>query len=155
MALASTSWKPGYSGNPDTPPLTSEELQAFLDLLAEAHTVSYAASVLGRRRDTFWDHKRRDPAFADAWDKALEARGDWHEERLRAKEEGKAAGDTVAIIVGLKMTGRFVEKPATTQIQVNIGENRPFQQYSVEQLKAQLDALEKPVIEVLKESNAI
>ena len=141
-------WLPGQSGNPNTPPLTHDELQMFLDLIAGAHSASYAAEQVGRRRDTFWDHRRRDPAFAEAWEKAIEARGDVYEDLLQRKACGKADGDTVAIIVGLKMTKRFIEHPGpAVAINVALGE-RPFQEYTVSQLRAQLDAIEvQPAIE--------
>ncbi len=141
-------WKPGYSGNPQCPPLTADELQKFLDLLSEAYPATEAAKIVGRHRDSFYEFKRNNADYATAWDAAVEARGDWYENRLKAKASPEGdKGDTVAVIVGLKMTGRFVERPAITQIQVNVAENRPFSQYSVEQLKAQLDALEAPIIE--------
>ncbi len=137
-------WKPGYSPNPLGPALTADELNRFLVLIADANSVTYAAKKLGRSREAFYDHKRNNPAFSEAWDSAIAARGDWYEQRLKAKAAGKEDGDTVAVIVGLKMTGRFVERPAITQIQVNVAENRPFQEYTVAQLRAQLDAIEAP-----------
>ena len=103
-------WQPGQSGNPDTPALSPAELRAFLDLLDDAYPPTQAARLLGHRRQTFRDLCNRDPSFAAAVMEARsEGRADWYEARLRGRASGEEKGDTLATIIGAKMTGRFIE----------------------------------------------
>lgn len=49
----------------------------------------------------------QDEDFAAAWNEAKESGADWYEDRLR---DQAADGNVTAIIIGLKMKNRFVEK---------------------------------------------
>ena len=145
MALASTSWKPGQSGNPGRPLVPPKVFDQFISMLCEAHTPSWAAKALGHHRDTFYDHRNTDPAFARDWDYArTEGRADWYEERLRGRASGDEKGDTLSDIIGLKMTGRFIEPQYQAkqpiQINVNVGLEA---RYTTEQLEAMLRAVEQ------------
>ncbi|MDP2948178.1 MAG: hypothetical protein Q8P22_01395 [Chloroflexota bacterium] len=157
MPAPSTSWLPGFSGNPDTPPLTSQELQQFLDLLADAHSVSSAARELHRHRDAFYEHRSSNPDFARAWDAAIEARGDWYEDRLRGRASGEEKGDTLADIIGLKMTGRFIEPQYRDKaIQVNIAISaRPYANLSMEELTRRLAEAEAAALKAEAEARTI
>ncbi len=49
------------------------ERQVFLDHLAACCNVTRAAAAAGVGVSTVYDARRRDPAFAEAWDQAIEA----------------------------------------------------------------------------------
>jgi len=145
MALASTSWKPGQSGNPNTPVIPPDAYQRFLDLLDDAHTVTWAAKQLGHHRDAFYEHRNHDPDFAKAWDQARsQGRADWYEERMRGRASGKEKGDTLADIVMLKVTGRVVDQPRNAAVQVSLQliDNRPLQAYTPDQLRQMITVIE-------------
>ena len=142
------SWLPGQSGNPDTPALPPETFDRFIELLGEAHTVTAAARILGHHKDSFYARRAIDPEYTAAWDYARsEGRADWYEARLRGRAEGTEKGDTLSVIIGLKMTRRFVENPAV-QIQTNVqiqaarSADGALQSYSVEQIKAMIEQME-------------
>lgn len=144
-----TPWQPGQSGNPNTPTFSPDVRQQFLDLLYDAHAPAAAARILGLRPMTPYDWRSQDPIFAAEWDAARNLRGDWYEERIRLKANGEAppGADTLAIIIGAKMTGRFIEPQYAAKLAININVNRPFQDYTADQLRALIAKLEAPVIE--------
>jgi len=51
----------------------AEGRQAFLDHLAACCNVTRSAAAAGLGVSTVYDARRRDPAFAQAWDEAIEA----------------------------------------------------------------------------------
>ena len=51
--------------------LTAEHMARFCEVLADSGTVTLAAEVIGRSRDTVYQHRRRNPLFAAAWAAAL------------------------------------------------------------------------------------
>jgi len=81
--------------------------EAFVLAIARGHSTAAAADAarIGRRTVLRWAEK--DERFAAAWADAKESKGDWYEDRLREQALG---GDTSATVVGLKMSGRFVER---------------------------------------------
>ena len=80
---------------------------AFLQAVGQGSSVTFAAQAAGIHRRTVYLWRDQDPEFAKAWDEAKEAGADWYEDRLRDQAE---VGNVTAIVVGLKMKKRFVEK---------------------------------------------
>ena len=119
------------------------ELQTrFLDYLADAHSVKTAAKLCGINRDTAYDLRSRNPSFALAWDDAVKARGDFWEDQLRRLAD-RPKPDTLGVIIGLKMTGRFVEE-RRGQVVVSVNLNQQtLSSYSVDDLEAMLLALKQ------------
>ena len=79
-------WSNAREPQPDGPPsasnlqgklpirhdgLTAEQMARFCEVLAEKGTVTLAAEVIGKSRDTVYQHRRRNPLFAAAWFAAL------------------------------------------------------------------------------------
>lgn len=63
--------KPASAGRPT--PLTASDKRDFLDCLARYDNVSWAAEQVGKTRACLYAHRKRDRAFAAAWD-AITAR---------------------------------------------------------------------------------
>jgi len=72
------------SRRPDTS-LTLEKREHFLRLLAEGHTVKYAAATVGLSRETFYTWRSQDDAFKKAWEEAWEAGTQALEEEARRR----------------------------------------------------------------------
>ena len=62
---------------------TETKRKRFLAALAETGNVAEAARVAGKGKSTAYVLRRSDPAFAEAWDIALEALADQLEAQLR------------------------------------------------------------------------
>jgi len=130
-----------YGDTQDTR-FTPDRQQRFLDLIADAHSLSGAAKLVGINRDTAYDLRDRDPAFATALSLAIKARGDFWEDCLR-KLGDRERPDTLGVIIGLKKEGRFVEPQYRQQLNVSIQiSDRPLKAYTPEQLKAMLGQME-------------
>lgn len=93
----------GTDGTDDTSP----KQERFLLSLAEGHSVTYAAKLIRIGRRTAYNWRATDMSFAQAWDEALESGGDTWEDLLFDLAK---AGNVTAVIVGLKMRGRFIER---------------------------------------------
>jgi hypothetical protein len=88
--------------------------------------------LVGLGRQTFYDWRSRDAEFSKGWDQRVQERRDWYEDRLR---EASADGNVTATIVGLKMSGRFVEPNETRNLNMNFGlSDRPLRGLADEQL---------------------
>lgn len=87
--------------------------EIFLKAVRKGSSVQFAAQKAKIHRNTVYLWRKQDEEFAAAWDEAKESRADWYEDRLRDQAE---AGNVTAIIVGLKMRGRFKE---TQQVDLN------------------------------------
>ena len=69
--------------------ITARHRQAFLEALAETASVSRAAELSGIGRARWYACRRRDPAFAAAWDEALDQGTDaLEDEAVRRALEG-------------------------------------------------------------------
>ena len=120
-------------------PFTLERQERFLLLIADAHSVTHAATICGVHRSTVYDHYQVDMDFHKRFDEAIKARGDFWEERLRDLGALKGKPDTLAVIIGLKKEGRFVEPQYRQAVQVNVQiDNRPYQHLSMEELRQRL-----------------
>lgn len=74
----------------------------FLDALAESGSVRAAATASGRARGVWLAMRSRDPAFAKAWDEALDA----YVELLEAEADRRAVGgEDEPIFYGGKQVG--------------------------------------------------
>jgi len=80
-----------------------------LEARAKGHSVTGSCAAAGVTTPTLYAWRQTDHQFAQAWADAGNSSGDWYEDRLRDKAE---RGDVTAIIVGLKMHGRFADNPA-------------------------------------------
>lgn len=89
--------------------------QAFLSFISDGYSVTYAANHAQVGRQTIYDWKEIDADFAAEWAKAREAGKDWAEDKLH---EAMLTGNITAIIVRLKMDGRFIDKPG---VQITMG----------------------------------
>ena len=70
-------------------PFDEDRREAFLDVLREVGIVRDACRVAGVGRSTAYEHRREDPAFAAAWDEAVEDALDLAErELLRRGRDG-------------------------------------------------------------------
>jgi len=81
----------------------------MLEARARGLSVSGSCAAAGLTPPTLYAWRQQDHRFAQAWADASNEAGDWYEDRLHDKAE---KGDTTAIIVGLKMHGRFADNPA-------------------------------------------
>lgn len=90
---------------------TIKEKTAFLAALRDGYSVTAAAAAAGVGRRTVYDWRDKSPDFANDWEDAWESGGDWVEDKLRERME---KGDTTAIIVGLKMRRRFIDRQEHT-----------------------------------------
>jgi len=100
-----------------------EARTVFLELLQSGVTPSEAARQIGR--DPAWPYvtRQENPDFAAAWDRLIPVyngvRADWYEARLKhLSGSDKNPGAVTATIVGLKMTGRFVERDTSADSDV-------------------------------------
>lgn len=74
----------------------------FLEILAETGSVRAAASASGRPRGAWLALRGRDPAFAKAWEEALDA----YVELLEAEADRRAVGgETEPVFYGGKQVG--------------------------------------------------
>ena len=78
----------------------------FLKTVAEGRSITYAAKLVGIGRKTAYNWRGADLEFAEAWNEAVDARGDVYEDLLL---ESAKSGNATCIIVGLKMYRRFIE----------------------------------------------
>lgn len=74
--------------------------ERFLGALREGHTVTVAARAAGVTRETAYDHRRKDPAFAREWGEAYEEGTELLEDAMR--EKALAPGGFLANIAVLK-----------------------------------------------------
>ena len=117
---------------------TSERQYAFLALIADCHSITAACRIVGIERSTAYNHYNADPLFALAWEDAINARGDWWEDRLRQLGDQKKP-DTLATIVGLKKEKRFIEPQYAAKLQVQVVvDARPYAKLSMEELRQRL-----------------
>lgn len=87
----------------------------FLETFADGYSINFAAKAAGVERPTPYGWAEQDPQFAEDWEQAKEARGDWYEDRLRDQAD---KGIPVSTIVGLKMHKRFIEDRGGNNINV-------------------------------------
>jgi len=112
-----------------------------LDARASGSSINGACAAAGLSTSTLYAWRQRDYRFAQAWADACVARGDWYEDQLR---DQAAKGNTVAIIVGLKMTGRFADNPAMLIQQDNRQMQVDLSGMSLDDLRGLRQALEEP-----------
>ena len=75
---------------------TAKKQATFLDALRQGYSISHAAMLTGLSRETMYRARRRDPAFAAAWDDAAESGADrLEDEALRRAVEGHRTEKTV------------------------------------------------------------
>src|ERR1041385_6834032 len=74
--------------------------QKFLDTLSSTGSVTSVAKAAGASRNAFYDLRRSDPQFRDAWHRAREQGLDALEDRLI--ERGAESDTTAAIFIMLK-----------------------------------------------------
>lgn len=65
-------WKPGGDTQREGYAVTQLEKARFIRVLSETGSVNLACRALGRAKMTMYNHRHRDPRFAELWDKALE-----------------------------------------------------------------------------------
>lgn len=113
---------------------------AFLAQLSLGYSVKYAAQVAEAGRTTVYEWRNTIPAFAQAWAASLQDGGDWYEDQLHLRAE---KGDTTAIIVGLKMRERFVERAEAKSVNLNVHADatEALRRYSLEELDRLLEAM--------------
>ena len=76
--------------------VTPKKQTVFLDALRQGYSVTHAATLIGLRRESMYRARRRDPAFAAAWDDAAESGADrLEDEALRRAVEGHRTEKTV------------------------------------------------------------
>ena len=79
----------------------------FLKLISTGMSVTAAANQIGRNRPTMYAWRNDDPDFAQAWEDAVNQGTDVYEDLLL---EAATSGNIQAIIHGLKMRGRYVDR---------------------------------------------
>lgn len=82
----------------------------FIANLSKGMSVTASANSVGRRRTTMYAWRLDDIDFSAAWDDATEQGSDVYEDLLL---EAAVSGNVQAIVHGLKMRGRYVEKSET------------------------------------------
>lgn len=65
--------------------MTAAERATFLGMLAQGHTVTKAAALIGHGRSTVYELRQRDADFAKQWDLALDVGVDALEEEARRR----------------------------------------------------------------------
>ena len=90
---------------------------AFLECLAEGWTITSAVTMAGIVRSTAYAWAERDKLFAAAWSEAEVAGGDWYEDQNRREA---AKGNMAAILNGLRMRGRIVDRLDTRNLNLNV-----------------------------------
>lgn len=92
----------------------------FVKLIATGMSVTAAANQLGRNRPTMYAWRNEDPDFAQAWEDAVNQGTDVYEDLLL---EAATSGNIQAIIHGLKMRGRYVDR-YETKAEVEVHERK-------------------------------
>ena len=87
---------------------TPKRARILLDGVAAGLSVAVAAQAAGICRKTAYNWRHADPAFAAAWDEAIETYTDMLEARI---QELTLAGDTTALIFLLKARKPVVYNP--------------------------------------------
>ncbi len=72
---------PNKFGSKKTPVV----VEAFLTWLSKGYSPKFAAEKIGIRRETFFDWRDKDPLFAAAWKKAIDAGTDFFEDEARRR----------------------------------------------------------------------
>jgi Na+/H+ antiporter NhaB len=100
------------------PERTAQKKAAFVRALAEAYTVTAACQAVGIGRRTVYDWRAADPAFAQAWDDALQAAFD----RLESSMYRQALGGNVALAIYLHKHGAKRFREATPTLAEIVGD---------------------------------
>lgn len=77
--------------------LTAEKKALFLEALSEMPNVARACRIIGLSRTKMYEYRQEDPAFAKAWEDAIEEGVDSLEEA--AFERAKRISDTLTIFL--------------------------------------------------------
>lgn len=67
---------------------TPEKERAFLEALGQGLSVTGACEMAGVGRGRVYEWRRDDPAFAGAWDEAIEAGTDYLEDEAKRRAAG-------------------------------------------------------------------
>jgi transposase-like protein len=105
---------------------------AFIEALSETGNVTHACDQAGLRRRTIYEWRDDDPAFADAWEQALEIGTHALEDEARRRAMG---GSDVLLIFMLKSLRPEKYNPAAY---VNVNVNFGLGGMSIEELRAEL-----------------
>jgi hypothetical protein len=125
------------NGNGNGNRLQHPKKRAFIAAYRNSGTIRAAAEAAGIDRVTYWRWTEHDPVFAAAAAQAKEEYADLLEAKL--SQLSLKQDNVTALIVGLKMTGRFVER---TRAEVSGPEGQPIQVQDVGKLNdAELDNL--------------
>ncbi|HEY8668466.1 MAG TPA: hypothetical protein VIL86_17585, partial [Tepidisphaeraceae bacterium] len=93
---------------PKKEPLTWQ--QKFLKELATGGNVSFAAKVAGRGRTCVYQHRDSDPAFAAAWEEALDTAADELEAECRRRAIEKSDVLLIFLLKALR-PHKFLDNP--------------------------------------------
>ena len=89
---------------------TVQAQKRFLDNFRQSGVVLRAAIAAGVGRQTHYDWLDKDPNYAREFEDAKQDAADLLEEELYRRALDRTKLDTTALIVGLKMTGRFKDR---------------------------------------------
>jgi len=104
-----------------SPPRRETARRKFLSALAETGSVRAAATASGRARCAWLNLRGRDPAFAAAWDQALDA----YVELLEAEADRRAVlGEEEPVFYGGKQVG-VRAKPSDSLLMFRLKALRP------------------------------
>lgn len=134
----------------NSPSLTPEKIDKFLEVLRTGKSVQSASRAAGVSRVTAFAEKARNEAFAEAWEAAYEAGSDAIED-VALERAFKSSDFLMGLMLKARRPDKYVERrlvDMNQNINVSFTQAREeLAQIPYEQIKASLALLEAPTIE--------